>query len=348
MQNKEIQTRPRSTCPICGSVGSPLYRELTDQLFSAPGTWNMSQCSNPGCGTLWLDPVPVDADLPKLYTGYYTHQASSPNPARNLLGRIFDRVRASYLHARYGYAPLSSIWINKLMGLIAYVHPAWKDGVEASVFHLPAQRGGRLLEVGCGSGATLQSMEKKGWQVTGLDFDEGAVRNARSKGLDVRQGQLSAQYFPDESFDAVVMSHVIEHVPLTAELLAECRRILKKGGVLVALTPNADSWVHKRYGKHWRGLEVPRHLQIFTSRSLASVAGRAGYAFVEAFTSMNGYVYQDLASAELAATGKHVMGGRVSLAHRILSHVKALGLGWWRVVLGSKNTGEELVLVCRK
>lgn len=144
------------------------------------------------------------------------------------------------------------------------------------------------------------------------------------------------------------MSHVIEHVPSPVELLAECRRILKKGGVLVALTPNADSATHKHYGRNWRGLETPRHFQIFTRNSLANIAGSAGFAHVETFPTMNGFVYQYLASAELAAGEKHVMGGRVSPIRRILSHMKALGLGWRRVLLASGNTGEELTFVCRK
>lgn len=349
MHNNEIKTRPCPACPVCGSAGSLLYRGLTDPIFNVPGAWNMSKCDNPDCGTLWLDPMPEDADLAKLYAGYYTHQpaALSPSP-NNLFRALLDRVRAAYLHAHYGYEPLRSVWMDKLLSLAPYLHPAWKDSLQASVFHLHAQPGGCLLEVGCGSGATLQSMQQNGWRVTGLDFDEGAVSNARSKGLDVRQGQLSAQGFADESFDAVVMSHVIEHVPSPVELLAVCRRILKKGGVLVALTPNSRSSVHKHYGRNWRGLETPRHLQIFTRNSLANIAGRVGYVHVETFTTMNGFVYQDMASAELAAGEKHVMGGRVSPVRRILSHMKALGLGWRRVVLPSENTGEELVLVCRK
>ena len=54
----------------------------------------------------------------------------------------------------------------------------------------------------------------------------------------------------------------------------------------------------------------------------------------------------DLASAELAAGEKHVMGGRVAPGRRIFSHIKALVSGWRRVL--SSGRGEELVLVCRK
>ncbi len=349
MHNNNIKTRPRPACPACGSPGRPLYRGLTDQVFNAPGAWDMSTCGNPDCATLWLDPTPKESDLPTLYSGYYTHMpttlsARPDNPLRTLFGR----VRAAYLHATYGYMPHRSFWVDKLLGLAPCLHPAWKDSLQASVFYLHAQPGGCLLEVGCGSGAALQSMQQQGWRVTGLDFDDGAVNNARSKGLDVYHGQLSAQGFADESFDAVVMSNVIEHVPAPAELLSECRRILKKGGVLVALTPNARSYLHKHYGRNWRGLETPRHLQIFTRRSLATIAGRAGYSYAETFTTLNGFVYHDLASSELAAGKPHVMGGPVSLVRRTLSHIKALGLGWRRAVFTSGNSGEELVLVCRK
>jgi len=292
--------------------------------------------------------MPVEADLPKLYASYYTHQDAPLKTERNLPQRLLDRIRAANLYARYGYEPHTRSLMDRLLGWIAYNHPVWRGGVDASVFYLHAKPGGRLLEIGCGGGATLQSMQQKGWHVTGLDFDENAVNNARSKGLDVRQGQLSAQGFAEESFDAVAMSHVIEHVPSPVELLAECRRILKKGGVLVALTPNARSSMHIHYEHNWRGLEAPRHLQLFTLNSLSNIAGRVGYAHVETFTSMHGFIYVDIASAELAAGKRHVMGARVPLVRRILSHVKAVGLGWRHVVFASENIGEELVLVCRK
>lgn len=307
----------------------------------------MSGCRNPDCGTLWLDPMPEEVELVKLYASYYTHQnTTSLLPGKSLRAWL-GRVSSAYLYARYGYAPNSSSWINKLLGLAAYLNPAWKDSLEASVFYLNAKPGGLLLEIGCGSGAGLQSMQRIGWRVTGLDFDRGAVSNARSKGLDVRLGQLSSQAFADESFDAIVMSHVIEHVPSPSELLGECRRILKKEGTLVVLTPNADSPLHLHYGRNWRGLDAPRHLQIFTTRSLANMAKGTGYTVVETFTTMNGFVYHDLASEELAAGEIHAMGGHVATVRRILCHIKAFGLGW-RDIFSPGREREEAVLVCRK
>jgi ubiquinone/menaquinone biosynthesis C-methylase UbiE len=291
--------------------------------------------------------MPAEDDLARLYTGYYTHQSPSRSHPSNRFRVLLEKAGAAYLHQNYGYKTLSQSRMSKLMGLAVYLHPAWKNNLDSSVFHLDANEGGHLLEIGCGSGDALQFMRKMGWRTTGLDFDEGAVRNARCKGLDVRQGQLSDQSFADKSFDAVVMSHVIEHVPSPALLLGECLRVLKKSGTLVALTPNANSPAHIRYGRNWRGVETPRHLQIFTPKSLYKLVNSIGFGEIVVFTTMNGFVYQDLASKQLEAGQKHIMGGHVALVPRILSHIKAFYLGWLRTFLRN-HEGEEIVLVCRK
>lgn len=322
-----------------------LYSGLTDQVFNAPGSWDIRKCNNLDCGTLWLDPMPADAELLKLYAGYYTHQASHPNSVGNHLRRLFDLAGHLYLHARFGYAP-PRLWINKLLGLFIYLLPAWKERLAASVFYLSAQPCGSLLEVGCGSGVGLQLMRQKGWRVTGVDFDEGAVENARGNGLDVRLGDLSVQGFAAESFDAVVMRHVIEHVPSPIELFSECRRVLKKGGILVVLTPNADSLGHRRYGRSWRGLEPPRHLRVFTTKSLASMAGLAGYDSAEVFTSMQGATSLWAISAEIAKNGRHDMIKKVGLYQYFVRVIIGISLGWARIF--SPGRGEIAVMVCRK
>ena len=130
---------------------------------------------------------------------------------------------------------------------------------------------------GCGNGRQLERLAQAGWQVEGVDFDERAVQTARRLGLDVRVGDLASVRYPDEKFDAVILSHVIEHVPDPVALLTECRRVLRHGGQLVLATPNSESLGHRTYGKAWLGLDPPRHLLVFTPRALAKAAERAGF-----------------------------------------------------------------------
>lgn len=342
----EIATRTSPACPVCASPGHLVYEGLTDRLFGAPGRWNVRKCGNVQCRTLWLDPMPVEADLPKLYTNYYTHQTAEQAAPAGRLRMFSGRVRAAYLHAQYGYDFSARRKSDRLTAKLAFLHPCWRDGLDAHVFYLPPFPGGQLLEIGCGSGEALKSMAEKGWAVTGLDFDEGAVHNARSKGLNVFHGELAQQQFSDNRFDAVVMSHVIEHVPDPAALLRECRRILKPGGTLVALTPNADSSMLRHYQQNWIGLDAPRHVQLFTCESLAGLAGKCGYESARTFTSMNGFVYFEAASSDLKAGRPHVMCAPVPFTRIFRSHLRGLISGWINILQAGK--GLELTLLCKK
>ncbi|MGI0134289.1 MAG: class I SAM-dependent methyltransferase, partial [Candidatus Micrarchaeaceae archaeon] len=143
--------------------------------------------------------------------------------------------------------------------------------------YLPERLGGRLLDVGCGSGDTIDEMQRRGWNCEGIDFDPETARIAQERGFSVYVGELHAQRYPGDTFDAIVMSHVIEHVPDPLGLFEECRRILKPGGRLIVLTPNGSSWGHQVFGANWLYLDPPRHLHIFTFSSIrklgASISG---------------------------------------------------------------------------
>ena len=136
---------------------------------------------------------------------------------------------------------------------------------------------GNLLEVGAGSGKTLHRLNSLGWEVQGIDFDPVAVEKARSLGLDVAIGDVFSQGYKSDQFDAVILSHVIEHVPEPVVLLKECRRILKPGGKLMISTPNTGSMGHKLFKNNWRGLEPPRHICIFNRSNLERAARDAGF-----------------------------------------------------------------------
>ena len=107
-----------------------------------------------------------------------------------------------------------------------------------------------------------------GWDVIGIDFDPAAIENARAKGLTVALGDLAQQDYSDNTFDAIIINHVVEHVLNPLDLLHECYRILKPSGKLMVATPNAVCWGHYLYGENWRGLEPPRQLHIFTRSAL--------------------------------------------------------------------------------
>jgi len=138
-------------------------------------------------------------------------------------------------------------------------------------------KGAKLLDIGCGNGAFLRSASLLGWDAQGMDPDPKAVAAAHKRGFTVNHGGLPRTGLQDRKFDAVTLSHVIEHVHDPVGALREVHRILKPGGKVWMATPNMDSTSHRLFQCQWRGLEPPRHLVIFNASSLKLACERGGF-----------------------------------------------------------------------
>ncbi len=258
-KNKEIRIKNIDACYLCGSDGSVLFDGMEDRLFGVPGRWNYKTCS--ACGLYWLTPRPEN--LSQTYITYYTHNKSDDSEA-SLKGTIRS-TKKCVAAAAFGYPDILNHKWERIFGrLLSWIGPLREVGGR-SVMWLRGEQRGRLLDVGCGEGSFLANMQTLGWQVTGVEPDSDAARNAREQtGLhDVRSGSLEDVQLEQNSFDAVTLVHVLEHLPDPAQTLRQCWLLLRRGGQLVITTPNAKSLGRKLFKKDWRGWEPPRHLFLF-------------------------------------------------------------------------------------
>lgn len=277
-----IGAEAQPQCVVCGSGGSVIYENLDDRFFGASGRWNLSQCSKPLCGALWLNPMPLERDIWKAYRNYYTHEDAPQrhSSTRGMVGLTMRAIKRAYTSAHLAHADRKVAWREWMLGTLAYLDPTRRADTEFPLKYLPIEHRGRLLDLGCGRGDLLGKMRSFGWQAEGVDNDPIAVEAAHRNGFAVKAGSLHQQRFSEGSFDAVVMSHVIEHVHRPLQLLREARRVLKPGRRLVIATPNARSLGHRMLGAQWPLLDPPRHLQIFTPAGLAAMVRAAGFETV--------------------------------------------------------------------
>jgi len=122
---------------------------------------------------------------------------------------------------------------------------------------LPDGKQKKLLDIGCGIGTVALELEKRGFEVTGVDFSEVAIEKCRQQGLkaivsDVDKDGLK---FPDSSFDVVWAGDVVEHVFDPVFLLEETSRVLKDDGCFLMTVPN-DFHLRQRWKMFLSGKSI--------------------------------------------------------------------------------------------
>jgi 2-polyprenyl-3-methyl-5-hydroxy-6-metoxy-1,4-benzoquinol methylase len=264
--------------------------------------------------------MPQEEDLHLVYQNYFTHQDKS------LAARGFARRLA---HGAYR----ALLWTS---GLTRQRNDLF------SLFLHDAQPG-RLLDVGCGDGGRLARWQAMGWEVEGQEVDATATERARTlRGLRVHLGALSRLALPGSTFDIVTMSHVIEHVPDPLATLKECHRLLKPGGRLIAVTPNINSFGHRRFGSCWMGLDPPRHLHLFSVLTLGQVGVQAGFLSPQTWTTAANAQFFAEGSLGIARSGRHHFGARMEpglVVQSLLFQFRAM-----IAHLARKDSGEECIL----
>jgi 2-polyprenyl-3-methyl-5-hydroxy-6-metoxy-1,4-benzoquinol methylase len=242
-------------CNLCGSADSRSYAVVSDLLLDRPEvTATLVQCTT--CGLVYQNPRPTPAEIGVHYPPEYEPYVDITQGRRN--------------------------WL--LQRAVEY-------GIEKRCRFITRHRSpGRLLDIGCAAGTFMLGMAARGWATAGVELSDSVAEIARSRhGLDVFSGTLEEAGFADESFDAVSMWDVLEHLHDPAATLAEIHRILRPGGLLLIRVPNLDSWDAALFGEQWAGLDAPRHLYVFTPTTLRRMLAQRNFAVVGESSNIGSY-----------------------------------------------------------
>jgi SAM-dependent methyltransferase len=237
-------------CFLCGTEMAPRFK-VRDHLRPEVATeYSLAWCANCGFGRIEGEFTP--AEVTAFYTkGYYTHAA--PGEAEQSSMSLLDRWR---------------------------VHLAWRTdrGVDLSPSELvQSKQAPSMCDVGCGSGQAMSVFKQAGYNVVGIEPDPAA------RALAIRVGEAfdgTAETIPEaiagREFDAVLLSHVLEHCIDPAAALHNVKRVLAPQGTAIVEVPNNAALGIEMYGPGWFFADIPRHLQFFTEHSLRKALSRAG------------------------------------------------------------------------
>ena len=146
--------------------------------------------------------------------------------------------------------------------------------------HFP--RGSRYLEIGCSAGAGLSAAAALGWEAEGVEVSPAAAAIAgRLPGVKaVHHGTVLGAPFADASFDVVTLFDVIEHIDPPQPTVQRVFDLLAPGGLILLVTPDADSLSARALGARWPHL-FPDHVICFTRDALRRVLVAAGFEVVQ-------------------------------------------------------------------
>jgi SAM-dependent methyltransferase len=228
-----------------------------------------------------------------------------------------------------------------------YEHPApykrffYGTRFRAVLGALDAEAGEAILDVGCGSGYYTRELARRRAQVTATEYAPASLAQARrnvgalAADVDFRVEDAQRLTFPDASFDKVLLSEVIEHLPEPERAIAEAARVLRPGGVLVVSTPSRFSPLNLAYGvkRRVRRYAFNEHLHEYTPTSFRRLV--AEHLDVEALEFAN-FVLPYPADELYLRLGSPALG-LLEGVEQVLGRLPVLRrLGWTMIIRARK------------
>lgn len=211
------------------------------------GAFPMVRCR--GCGLVYLNPRPTAGSLLSLYVDYHARHGQDGAAWDRLMDRVFCEAATLLCKAA----------------------------------HAPGPR--RLLDVGCGFGGFVALMQRRGWEVEGLDPSPTAVAAAAALGRPVRVGTLDTLRGEHEAYDAITMFYVLEHLPDPMAALRQVWHLLKPGKTVLLRVPHTTPIVRllAPFGVGGSLYDVPYHLYDFSPAVLRRMLRRVGFEDIRTF-----------------------------------------------------------------
>jgi len=240
-------------CPICDAPPSEILHRFASKL------WAVVRCQ--GCAMVYLKNAPRQDTLKDEHAWEHTAgtERAKRRDGRRAYYAVSDRLKKVKRLIRRGR--------EKNTQLINQLRPD----------------GGRLLDVGCAYGRTLESLNTPKWVLHGIEPSPALAKQANTL-CQQRGGHVVADtavgglpQFEADFFDVVVMRSFLEHEVNVGPVLRGVLRALKPGGLTVIKVPNAGCWNAALRGANWPGVRHPDHVNYFRPQDLRQAVRQAGF-----------------------------------------------------------------------
>lgn len=178
---------------------------------------------------------------------------------------------SSHTYANITFARYSMYW--------------WSNRFYAMLARRHGKRGSRFLEVGSGMGHLTGQLEDT-FETFGCDINHWAVKKSKEVVNKSHLQTASAQELPfkNNSFNVVIIKHIVEHLPDPQKAIQEIARVTEPGGTLILATPNLDSLLKPWKGGKWIGYQDPTHISLKRPAEWLAIIRNADFSPLKVFS----------------------------------------------------------------
>ena len=247
-------------CRICRNTEGNRCHEVKERMFNTGDSFEYLECSR--CGTLQLNTR--DIDFGKYYPNRYGAFSASEKDTGRMEQIIHKAIARALIRLNYAVS-------NK----INYLFKNRYDYIQC-LFGLKIKSRSRILDVGCGSGRWLARLSDIGYSdLTGIDL----YNQNKVKKFDFIKGDIFS--VPDnQKFHVITLHHSFEHMDFPEKILRKCRVLLADNGILIIRIPVMGKYAWKKYGTFWSQIDAPRHLFLYTEKSLNYLLNKCGLRLI--------------------------------------------------------------------
>lgn len=184
------------------------------------------------------------------------------------------------------------------------VNAAWVKSIRGKLSEIQFSSKRKVLDVACGVSTLSKTFSD---DIYGMDINPKSAKIAKKNGIKFQRADIEKKWnYPDNYFDIVIASHIIEHIVNPDHLILEAKRVLKNGGLFIVATPNLAAWFNRillllgfqpfftevstfdktlglKFTRKLTQLRSPLgHLRVFTLNSLTDILELHGFEVIKA------------------------------------------------------------------
>lgn len=197
-------------------------------------------------------------------------------------------------------------------------------------------KSGSALEVGCSTGLMLYLLQKKNWEVLGVEISKIAANKANKRGIKVIRENFEKVKI-DKKFDLIIFNHSLEHLQNPIKIIEKTKKMLKGNGLIYIDLPNFGGLSSKIYGKNWPLLLPNEHLWHFSLKSLEILFGKAGFKTI--------FVDRSSGNWNLANPWIEIFQSLIGFKKRFFMEILTILPDW---IISKLGLGSDLMVIARK